>query len=643
MVKNHHDIIDIREVMKDKTGAVCKRRNTPNAGIMMKDPSRPASTDFRFTFARTRWYVIILILCAEAAERLSFYTMSSTYKKVMTTTFGYDYASASTNWSAVVQLGFLSPIVFGVIADSYLGNYWTSLITFTSYMIGKLLMAVALAPEYLNEALFLAGAFVFLSIGVGMKATMMTYGADQLQQEEGETEMDYEGRRTRYFHWYYAALEVGAFVSQGFLTTIATTGQFQGLEVVTPERAMFFTYWLGFGVLSFGFLAFAVTYFWAVPDSRTTHSHRGPRLSDGGVIGENRKTLGRQQRALERGNMQSGSRQQKIASGNGLVRLIHSIWHEKRGKMGKIALFAWCLFIFTTLWSIVLNIVGTKSTGWLSYLTLAFYVLMNGLLAYVYANTSWIQDPEVAKFLQVIPVSFLAYGTLNIAKYNDPAASACQADIRLFDSTQNNAAELGMTQAVAVWICTLLMNLVVFPLCHRKGWTFSIKHRLLLAGLLLAAVGASMSILESIRKTTPFVEPLEISNCAYVSKAAGDVYIRSLSGWWYVIPYMLLGFGESLLYAAVGEYVYATAPPSFASTAIGIWQMAYSLQPAIIHSVLQLLTQKWVIASGSDFDKNHLENVYALNAAVALIGLIIFLFLPIPQPKPERIGLRADN
>lgn len=637
--------------------------NTPEN--LKRDDDWSSSRHFRFTFPRTRWYVIALILIAESSERLSYYVMSSTYKKILTTTFGYDNASAATNYDAFVQIGFISPVFFGCLADSYLGNYWTSLITFTFYLIGKLLMAFALDPAHLSEALLLVGAFGFITIGVGMKAVMMTFGADQLMQQEGENEEDFQSRRTRYFLWYYGALEVGAFISSGFLTTIATTGQYQGIQIVKKDRAMSFVYWLAFGVLTVALGSFALTYFWAVADSRRSPSRRCQRHRDSdckknvdawaemegqgadttmsgssGIATAAATTITRAATTKTKAKTTTAKKKKTASDAteeNALMRIVRSILHERRGRRGRVALFAWGLFIFTTLWSIILNIVGSKGVEWLSYLTLAFYALMNGLLAFVYSDVAWIEDKEIGKFCRVIPMSFLAYATFNIAKYNDPTGSACQADIRLFDATQNNAAELGMLQAVAVWICTLVMNYFVYPLCRRKQWNFTVKHRMLLAGGLLALMGASMIILETVRKTTPFVEPLEVSNCAHATKAAGNVYIRSLSAWWYVIPYMLLGFGESILYAAVGEYVYSVAPPSLASTAIGMWQMAYGLQPAIIHSVLQLLSVGWINADGNDYDKNHQEYVYALNTAVSVLGVVIFFFLPLLDVSAEKV------
>ena len=114
-----------------------------------------------------------------------------------------------------------------------------------------------------------------------------------------------------------------------------------------------------------------------------------------------------------------------------------------------------------------------------------------------------------------------------IAKYNDIPFSACQADIRLFGLSQSNASQLGMFQQIAVWCSALVMNLVVLPLCKRAGWRWTVKSRVLCAGCLLSTMGVYLAVLETVRKTTPFVVPCEISNCAYSTKAAGDVYLHS--------------------------------------------------------------------------------------------------------------------
>ena len=179
------------------------------------DDSKPS---FRFTFPATRWWVVLLILLAEASERLSFYVMSGTYKKVMTSFFNFDVASASSMYTAFTMLGFLSPVLFGVLADSYLGNYWSSLIAFALYLLGKLMVAVSLAPDDLNYALWTTGTFIFMSLGIGMKATLIAFGADQLQQQEEDSEDDFQQRRSSFFHWYYASIGVCSILTTHILS-----------------------------------------------------------------------------------------------------------------------------------------------------------------------------------------------------------------------------------------------------------------------------------------------------------------------------------------------------------------------------------------------------------------------------------------
>ena len=66
----------------------------------------------------------------------------------------------------------------------------------------------------------------------------------------------------------------------------------------------------------------------------------------------------------------------------------------------------------------------------------------------------------------------------------------------------------------------------------------------------------------------------------------------SFSAWWYVGAYILLGFGETILFAATAEYVYSIVPSRLVSTAIGVWQMALGIEPGVVHGAVSLVTKK---------------------------------------------------
>ena len=125
------------------------------------------------------------------------------------------------------------------------------------------------------------------------------------------------------------------------------------------------TDWIALGAICVGLPAFASTWFWAVPETRAL-----PRT----------KT-------------------------NTLAHILQSVWHEAwRSVRGRLALASWCVFIFTTILSISVNISGASAPEALSWITLVLFVAMNLGLAASYYDASWIQDRNAARFCQIIPM-----------------------------------------------------------------------------------------------------------------------------------------------------------------------------------------------------------------------------------------------
>jgi len=92
---------------------------------------------------------------------------------------------ASSFVSAASALTFSSPIIGGLLADSFLGDYWTILLgTILLYIPGLLLIALVAYPGLLgstyNYDALVAGTLVLWPLGAGaLKSIVNVMGAKQ--------------------------------------------------------------------------------------------------------------------------------------------------------------------------------------------------------------------------------------------------------------------------------------------------------------------------------------------------------------------------------------------------------------------------------------------------------------------------------
>lgn len=153
----------------------------------------------------------------EFAERASFYGMRAILALYLTERLGYSQDDGASFVSLFIAACYFAPIIGGLIADNYLGKYWTIVGFSGPYILGHVLVGI-------EEDWFVIAALGLLAMGSGVikpniSALMgMTYD----QQRPGQTQL-----RSDAFSWFYLAINIGAFLSQLAVPWIRTHYSYQ--------------------------------------------------------------------------------------------------------------------------------------------------------------------------------------------------------------------------------------------------------------------------------------------------------------------------------------------------------------------------------------------------------------------------------
>lgn len=193
-----------------------KRDNhLPDAEFLVSDPSRtnadqlkddygepikPPTTGTPTSHPTGFWF----FFWGEFAERCSYYGMRAILALYMTERLGVDKADAGTYMSIFIAACYFLPILGGLIADNFLGKYWTIVGFSLPYVVGQVLVGV-------EDKTFVLIALGLLAMGSGViKPNISTLmGLTYDQQRPGQEQL-----RTNAFSWFYMAINIGAFLSQ---------------------------------------------------------------------------------------------------------------------------------------------------------------------------------------------------------------------------------------------------------------------------------------------------------------------------------------------------------------------------------------------------------------------------------------------
>ncbi|KAI3448792.1 hypothetical protein Pfo_005457 [Paulownia fortunei] len=154
------------------------------------------------------WKSAIFIIFVEVAERFAYYGVAGNLFMYLAKVLGQPTATAAKNVNTWQGVSAIFPVVGGFLADSYLGRFKTILLSSTIYLIGLILLTIAVSTVPLpdrNTVFFIA--LYILAIGEGgHKPCVQTFAADQFDEDLPEE----KAAKCSFFNWWYVGIVCGA-------------------------------------------------------------------------------------------------------------------------------------------------------------------------------------------------------------------------------------------------------------------------------------------------------------------------------------------------------------------------------------------------------------------------------------------------
>ncbi|CAH1438807.1 unnamed protein product [Lactuca virosa] len=171
-----------------------------------------------------KWKACAFLVGYEAFERMAFYGVASNLVVYLTTQLHEDNVSSVrnvNNWSGAV---WMTPIFGAYIADSYLGRFWTFTLSSLIYVLGMVLLTLAVSIKFLkptcrngvcnkattSQIAFFYSSLYIIAIGAGgTKPNISTFGADQFD------DFDPSEKRLKvsFFNWWMFSSFTGALIA----------------------------------------------------------------------------------------------------------------------------------------------------------------------------------------------------------------------------------------------------------------------------------------------------------------------------------------------------------------------------------------------------------------------------------------------
>ncbi|CAK9044753.1 unnamed protein product [Durusdinium trenchii] len=474
-------------------------------------------------------------------------------------TLGYGAQESAGLNSAFTTLCYMWPLAGGYVADAFLGRYHTIWVFTVCYLVGVLTCAVSALPGPTRDATtYLVGSMVFLALGTGgIKPNISNFGADQFDSRSAA------GRKAReeFYTYFYMSINVGVLLSYGFLTTLCSSG----LPGLVPKDLGYATSYF----LAATSMCVALTVFLCYSSSyRCLHRHLGDAI-------------------------------------RGVVLHVVSAAFEGSNRARAICL-GWPLLLLGLLLTVIISLSPTESLGLFGAL-----MVLSGLLLATYGcgNLEWVQSTahrnshvtrqQTADFLRVMPTLAAVNLAFN-SVYNCMAfwfqEQACLMDVRFFNM-QLNGSFFTIADGLAIVLFTPPLMNTVNPWMERR---FGVgRHGKLLLGCLLAAVSVLWAaLLEDLRIVSPLLE--EASLCAPDGQK-----MSSLSAWWMIGPYTVMGVAEVYVNPTLYYLAYSQSPLRLRSSAqaLGLFMSAtssalFTILTAVLSGRGSLRTEKDGLQAG---------------------------------------------
>mmetsp|Transcript_53490 Transcript_53490/g.93341 ORF Transcript_53490/g.93341 Transcript_53490/m.93341 type:complete len:657 (-) Transcript_53490:348-2318(-) len=160
------------------------------------------------------------IIVTEFCERLAYFGFAGSLVLFFQTQMNYSNSDADVQYSAWQGVCYVTPLLGGYIADTYLGRYYTILIFISIYLVGLVMVVLGSIPGHVSPAVFFPAIYI-VSLGTGgIKPNVSTLGADQFDERYSADRKEKES----FFNWFYWSINLGALISYTLVAYICQYG-----------------------------------------------------------------------------------------------------------------------------------------------------------------------------------------------------------------------------------------------------------------------------------------------------------------------------------------------------------------------------------------------------------------------------------
>ena len=141
-------------------------------------PDPPDAADRKSILRNVAGFIIITEFC----ERLTYYGFAGSLVLFFQRELNYSNANADVQFSYWSSVCYLTPLLGGLVADTYFNRYKTILMFSTLYVIGLVVALISIIPGKIEPATFFLGIYIIALGTGGIKPNVSTLGADQFDE-----------------------------------------------------------------------------------------------------------------------------------------------------------------------------------------------------------------------------------------------------------------------------------------------------------------------------------------------------------------------------------------------------------------------------------------------------------------------------
>lgn len=160
------------------------------------------------------------IIVTEFCERLSYYGFAGSLVLLFQTQLNLTNEEADVQFSIWSSACYITPLLGGYLADSYLGRYKTITLFCTIYLIGLIMIVLGCIPGNISSTVIFIGMYIIALASGGIKPNVSTMGADQFNDNYPQDRKEKES----FFNWFYWSINLGALISYTLVSYICQFG-----------------------------------------------------------------------------------------------------------------------------------------------------------------------------------------------------------------------------------------------------------------------------------------------------------------------------------------------------------------------------------------------------------------------------------